>query len=105
MGVLMARFIRLSRSVLNLELVAVVRPISNDTVAVITSLGHTEYYEGQDARDILAFLLDMATNPVPTSFSMQVADVWLQETGPDIDNQPFGYESEWHTDEWPHARG
>jgi hypothetical protein len=105
MGAMMAQFVRLSRSLLNVELVAVVRPISADTVAVVTSLGHTEYYEGQDARDILAFLLDMATSPNPSPFSVQVADVWLQETGPDIDEQPFGYESEWHTDEWPHARG
>jgi hypothetical protein len=79
----MARFVRLRSVILNLESVAVVRPIGPDTVTVITTLGYSEHLEGEDAHDLLAYLLDEAINPVPTLAAEQLAYAWLRANAPD----------------------
>ena len=73
----MARFVRLRSAVVNLDTVAVVRPLAADAVTLITTLGYTEHLEGQDAIDLLAFVFREAVAPVTTLDQEQLAHAWL----------------------------
>jgi hypothetical protein len=73
----MTRFLRLRTVVLNLEAIAVIRPVGPDTVSVVTTLGYTEYLEGDDATDLLAYVLDGAARPVPSGAHIQLVHAWL----------------------------
>lgn len=48
----MTRFLRLRTVILNLDAIAVIRSVGPDTVSVVTTLGYTEYLEGDDAIDL-----------------------------------------------------
>lgn len=73
----MTRFLRLRTVILNLDAIAVIRPVGTDTVSVVTTLGYTEYLEGDDAIDLLAYVLDGAVRPVPSGAHTQLAHAWL----------------------------
>jgi hypothetical protein len=76
-----ARFVLLRNLIVNVETIAVVRPISPDKVMVV-SIGHSEYLDGEDAVDLLAYLVDEATTPFPSYYATEIARAWLQETSP-----------------------
>jgi hypothetical protein len=73
----MTRFLRLRTVLLNLDAIAVIRPAGPDTVSVVTTLGYTEYLEGDDAIDLLAYVLDGAVRPVPSGAHIQLAHAWM----------------------------
>jgi hypothetical protein len=77
-----ARFLHLRNLIVNVETIAVVRPINPDVVMVVTTAGHNGYVDGEDAVDLLAYLIDEATNPFPSHYAMELARAWLQETSP-----------------------
>lgn len=74
----MARFVRLRSAVVNLETIAVIRPLAPDSVTVITTLGYTEHFAGEDAIALLALVLPQAVTPVPSIAEEQLAQAWLQ---------------------------
>jgi len=76
----MTRFLRLRTVILNLDAIAVIRPVGPDTVSVVTTLGYTEYLEGDDAIDLLAYVLDGAARPVPSGADIQLAHAWLAQS-------------------------
>jgi hypothetical protein len=75
----MARFVRLNSMIVNLDAVAVIRPVGPDTVTVISTLGHVEYVEGQDAVDLVAYVIAQATRPVPSGADEMVARAWIND--------------------------
>jgi hypothetical protein len=75
----MSRFVRLSSLILNLDAVAVIRPMGPDTVTVVSTLGHVEYIEGQDAVDLIAYVIAQATRPVPSGADEVAARAWINE--------------------------
>jgi hypothetical protein len=77
-----ARFVLLRNLIVNVETIAVVRPISPDEVVVVTTAGHSGSVDGEDAVELLAYLIDEATSPFPSHFAMELARQWLQETSP-----------------------
>jgi len=80
----MARFVLLKKLIVNLEAIAVVRAISSDTVAVVTSPGHVEYVEGKDAVDLLAHVhahwFNDPNTEEPDRYDMELAREFLQES-------------------------
>lgn len=73
----MARFVRLRSAVVNLDAVAVIRPLAPDAVTLITTLGYTEHLEGEDAIDFLAVVFREAMTPTTTLNQEQFARAWL----------------------------
>jgi hypothetical protein len=78
----MARFLLLRKLFVNLEAVAVVRPIRSDMAAVVTAQGHVEYVEGDDAVDLVAYFIAQSdTDPnriEPDGLAMEIARGWLR---------------------------
>jgi len=75
----MARFVRLRSAVVNLDAVAVIRPLAPDAITVVTVLGYTEHLEGQDAIDFLAVVIREAVAPITTANQEQLAHAWLSQ--------------------------
>jgi len=75
----MSRFLRLSSMIVNLDSVAVIRPVGPDTVTIISTLGHVEYVEGQDAVDLVAYVIGQAVRPVPSGADEMAARSWINE--------------------------
>jgi hypothetical protein len=65
--------------IVNLDAVAVIRPVGPDTVTVVSTLGHVEYIEGQDAIDLVAYVIGLAARPVPSGADEIVARAWITE--------------------------
>ncbi|MCS7256279.1 MAG: hypothetical protein RMJ05_03895 [Thermomicrobium sp.] len=78
----MARFVRLRTAIVNLDTVAVIRPLAADAVTLVTTLGYTEHLEGEDAIDFLALVFREAVAPVTTVDQEQLVHAWLGLNAP-----------------------
>jgi hypothetical protein len=76
----MARFVRLRNLIVNIETIAVVRPIGPDEVMVVTTAGHSGSVDGEDAVHLLAYLIDEALRPLASEYALHHARSWIKKT-------------------------
>jgi hypothetical protein len=66
----------------NVETIAVVRPINPNEVMVVTTAGHSGSVDGEDAVNLLAYLIDEAMRPFASEYALRYARSWIKKTAP-----------------------